>query len=169
MFEKKLVFINGAMGVGKTTTCKILLERLTPGVWLDGDWCWNMNPFLVNDETTSMVLKNIGYLLSSYLQNSSFHYVIFSWVLHQPQTVQQILNLLTTSQFRLYQFTLNCSPKALTERLNCDIAKGLRKPEVVERSLGYLPLYSAMDTVKIEVSDCSPEQAALQIEEYLTA
>ncbi len=53
---KTLLFINGSMGVGKTAVCKALLEQLTPGIFLDGDWCWNMNPFLVTDETTSMVL-----------------------------------------------------------------------------------------------------------------
>ena len=54
---KTLIFINGPMGVGKTAVCRELLERLTPGVYLDGDWCWNMNPFQVTDETKSMVMQ----------------------------------------------------------------------------------------------------------------
>lgn len=35
---KKLIIINGTMGVGKSTVCKQLLKILAPGVWLDGDW-----------------------------------------------------------------------------------------------------------------------------------
>ena len=64
---KTLIFINGPMGVGKSVVCKALLERLTPGVYLDGDWCWNMNPFQVTDETRAMVLDNITAMLSRFL------------------------------------------------------------------------------------------------------
>jgi len=37
---KNLIFINGTMGVGKTTTSKILLKLLPECVFLDGDWCY---------------------------------------------------------------------------------------------------------------------------------
>ena len=45
--KKKLFIVNGAMGVGKTTTCKELSKKLQD---LDGDWCWMINPFVVNEE-----------------------------------------------------------------------------------------------------------------------
>ncbi|WP_418717653.1 hypothetical protein [Bilophila wadsworthia] len=45
--KKQLILVGGAMGVGKSAVCRELLRQLTPGVWLDGDWCWNMNPFVV--------------------------------------------------------------------------------------------------------------------------
>jgi broad-specificity NMP kinase len=38
------------MGVGKTTTCKELSKKLQNSVWLDGDWCWMIDPFVVNEE-----------------------------------------------------------------------------------------------------------------------
>ncbi len=71
---KTLLFVNGPMGVGKTAVCKALLERLTPGVYLDGDWCWNMNPFHV---TKAMALDNITAMLSRYLACPELDYVIF--------------------------------------------------------------------------------------------
>ena len=43
---KKLILINGTMGAGKTTTCQELLKILQPSVFLDGDWCWKMHPFI---------------------------------------------------------------------------------------------------------------------------
>ena len=46
------------MGVGKTTVSKELKNRLQKSVFLDGDWCWDMNPFVVNDETKAMVMDN---------------------------------------------------------------------------------------------------------------
>ena len=39
------------MGVGKTTVSHLLKKELHHSVMLDGDWCWDMHPFIVNDET----------------------------------------------------------------------------------------------------------------------
>ena len=71
--KKQLILVGGAMGVGKSAVCRELLRQLTPGVWLDGDWCWNMNPFVVSEENKRMVLSNITHLLRAYLNNSSYH------------------------------------------------------------------------------------------------
>ena len=82
--KKQLILVGGAMGVGKSAVCRELLRQLTPGVWLDGDWCWNMNPFVVSEENKRMVLSNITHLLRAYLNNSSYRYVLFCWVMDQP-------------------------------------------------------------------------------------
>lgn len=63
---KNLIIINGTMGVGKSTVCKELNKRLIRSVWLDGDWCWMMNPWVVNDENKKMVVQNINFLLRNF-------------------------------------------------------------------------------------------------------
>ena len=80
--KKQLILVGGAMGVGKSAVCRELLRQLTPGVWLDGDWCWNMNPFVVSEENKRMVLSNITHLLRAYLNNSSYRYVLFLSLIH---------------------------------------------------------------------------------------
>ncbi|MGL4772778.1 MAG: AAA family ATPase, partial [Clostridium sp.] len=45
---KKLILINGTMGVGKSSTCQMLYKTIENSVWVDGDWCWMMHPFTVN-------------------------------------------------------------------------------------------------------------------------
>lgn len=47
---KKLYLIGGTMGVGKTTTCQVLKRKLDKSVFVDGDWCWDMHPFIVDEE-----------------------------------------------------------------------------------------------------------------------
>lgn len=89
---KHLVLISGAMGVGKSAVRRELLRPLTPGVWLDGDWCWNMNPFVVSEENKRMVLSNIAHLLRAYLDDSGYRYVVFCWVLDQPALFDAVLN-----------------------------------------------------------------------------
>jgi broad-specificity NMP kinase len=51
--------IHGTMGVGKTTVCRELYKELNNSVWLDGDWCWLMHPFVVTEENIEMVLFEI--------------------------------------------------------------------------------------------------------------
>jgi len=38
---KRLIFINGTMGVGKTTVARTLQKKLPDCAFLDGDWCWD--------------------------------------------------------------------------------------------------------------------------------
>ncbi|MFD1174912.1 AAA family ATPase [Paenibacillus puldeungensis] len=164
---KKLIMINGTMGVGKSEVSRQLLKIMTPGVWLDGDWCWNMNPFVVSDENKEMVLDNICYLLKAFLQNTGYEYIIFCWVIHQEDIFDQLLTRLIEVEFELYKISLICSKKALTSRLQNDVNAGIRTPDVIERSIPRLALYRHMDTHKIDVSDITAEQAAQEIKQFL--
>lgn len=160
---KKLILVNGTMGVGKSTVCRELLKILTPGVYLDGDWCWNMNPFVVSDENKAMVEGNITYLLKSFLRNSGYEYVVFCWVMHQEEIFEQILSPLRECEFELHKFSLVCTEKALRKRIMADVETGARTADVLERSIPRLALYRNMDTVKIDVSEISARQAAEKI------
>ena len=107
--KKQLILVGGAMGVGKSAVCRELLRQLTPGVWLDGDWCWNMNPFVVSEENKRMVLSNITHLLRAYLNNSSYRYVLFCWVMDQPLLFEAVLGPLLDIPFTLHSFSLVCT------------------------------------------------------------
>lgn len=166
---KELVFVNGTMGVGKTSVCQELLRILSPSVFLDGDWCWNMSPFVVNDETRGMVLGNIAYLLNSFLHCSAYRHVIFCWVMHETSIVEDVLGRLDLADARFSLFTLTAAPQALEERLRRDIAAGKRSPDVLERSLKRLPLYEGMNSRKIDVSAISSRKAAELVADMLGA
>lgn len=155
---KTLVFINGPMGVGKTAVGRALLERLTPGVYLDGDWC--MNPFLVTDETKSMVLDNITAMLSRFLACPELDYVIFGWVMHQSEIAQSILDRLNLSGVRVLRYTLLCSEQTLRQRIEAGTQAGVRSGDALERSLSYLPLYASQDTIKIMTDGRSVRETA---------
>lgn len=157
---KKLIFVNGTMGVGKTATCEKLLDILRPGVFLDGDWCWNMQPFTVNDETKEMVLNNISFLLNSFLKCSEYDYIIFCWVMHEEEILTDILDRLDTAEAKIFKFTLTAGKEALSKRISNDVAAGRREKDSLERSLERTALYDKMNTMKIDVSEISPERAA---------
>lgn len=160
---KKLIIVSGTMGVGKTTSCNIVLKNLEKSVYLDGDWCWNMNPFIVNEENKNMVINNITYLLRSYLKNSNFEYVIFSWVLHEQSIFKQILDPLIDLDFTLYNISLICNQNALKERLSKDVEFGIRNKEIIDRSIERIPLYNKLDTIKIDTTFLNADQTAQEI------
>lgn len=143
------------MGAGKTTVCQKLKTVLNNSVFLDGDWCWDMHPFQVNDETKEMVTGNICFLLNNFIRCSVYENIIFCWVMDRQEIIDSIVSRLDLSDCRMYSVSLVCSPGALKKRLNGDIEKGLRTADIIERSLERLPNYEQLDTVKIDVSDKS--------------
>ena len=150
--KKKLIIINGTMGVGKSTISKALYKNLENSVWLDGDRCWMMNPFVVNDENKKMVEDNIVYLLSNFLRNSSLEYIVFNWVIHEESIFDLLLNRLKDFDFELYKITLICSEEVLRNRIVEDFKNG-RGDRNLENSLKRLELYRNMDTIKIDTSN----------------
>ena len=160
---KKLYLIGGTMGVGKTTTCQLLKQRLQNSVFLDGDWCWDAHPFTVTEETKAMVIENICFLLNQFLRCSAYENVIFCWVMHQQEIIDDILSRLDLSDCSVRCISLMCTPDALIQRLQRDVDAGIRQADVIERSMARLPLYDGLDTIKLDVSTRMPEQAAAEI------
>ncbi len=162
---KKIYMIGGTMGVGKTTTCQILKEKLDNSVLLDGDWCWDMHPFQVTAETKQMVLENICFLLNQFIRCSVYENIIFCWVMHEQGIIDEILSKLETSGCRIHHISLLCSSEELRKRLQKDVDAGIRTEDVIPRSIARLGFYRELDTEKIDVSHMTPEQAAERIME----
>ena len=141
------------MGIGKTTVSRELKNRLSKSVFLDGDWCWDMNPFVVNDETKAMVMDNICYQLNNFIHCSEYENIIFCWVLHEQEIIDSILSRLDKQNINVISISLLCKEKALRERIQKDIDNKLRSKDVLERSIERIHLYEKLDTVKIEVSE----------------
>ncbi len=160
---KTLYLIGGTMGVGKTTVCQALKKKLDKCVFLDGDWCWDADPFVVTEETKKMVLQNITFLLSSFLSVSAYENVVFCWVMHESSIIDAILSKLDTENVRVMKISLMATPETLTGRLSEDIADGKRQIDVLERSLARLPLYEKLDTLHVHTDNKTKEEVANEI------
>ena len=159
---KRLFLIGGTMGVGKTTTSRILRDRLPSCAFLDGDWCWDMHPFKVTEETKRMVTDNICHVLNNFLACTEFENVVFCWVMHEQGIIDGLVSRLK-GEFELYAVSLVCSEEKLRERIEKDVAAGIRLPDVADRSAARIPLYENLNTVRIDVSDITPGEAAAHI------
>lgn len=148
------------MGVGKTAACRALKRMLPNAVLLDGDWCWDADPFMVTDETKAMVMDNICHLLANFLACPAYENVILCWVMHEQSIIDDILARLDTSDCMVRAVSLVCSEEELRARLEGDVANGIRQPDVIARSLARLPLYATLDTTKLDTTGLTPDQVA---------
>ena len=160
---KKLFIIGGTMGIGKSTVSQILKRNLPNSVFLDGDWCWDSSPFQVTAETKEMVIKNICAVLNNFLKCSAYENIIFCWVMHEQSIIDAILSGLDTANCRVLTVSLLCSEQELTQRLQKDVAAGIRTPDVIERSVQRIPLYQNLDTIKVNTSGKSVTEVAQEI------
>lgn len=157
---KNLYLIGGTMGVGKTTTCQIMKRKLNNSVFLDGDWCWDMNPFIVNDETKTMVMNNICYLLNNFIESSVYENIIFCWVMHEQNIIDGILSRVNTDECNVHLISLICDKDSLKSRLQKDVDKGIRTDDIINRSLERLKLYNNLLTQKVDISTLTPTEVA---------
>ena len=138
-------------------------KRLAQQCFLDGDWCWDTDPFQVTEETKEMVMHNICFLLNNFLRCTAYDNIIFCWVIHEQYIIDSIINELDTSACRVIKISLMTDETNLRNRLSSDIARGLRTADVIDRSVGRIRMYQVLDTVKIDTSNKTVREIADEI------
>lgn len=145
---KHVYLIGGPMGIGKSTICNQLNQDLDHSVFLDGDWCWNMDPFVVNQDTKNMVLDNITHCLNNFIHTPGIENIIFCWVMHKQDIIDKIIQKLDTEGVDIHLISLICEKEELIKRMLID----RRDNQTIQKSLQYLELYNDLDTQKIDVT-----------------
>ena len=150
---KNLYIVGGTMGVGKTSVCQQLKKILPNSVFLDGDWCWDADPFQVTDETKYMVTDNIRYLLNNFLHCTAYENVIFCWVMHQQSIIDSVIEKLDINNCDVKCISLIADEVNLRKRLIKDVESGIRVEDVIERSVTRIPMYDTLNTIKIDTNE----------------
>ena len=161
---KKLHLIGGPMGVGKTSACGYLKQLLPQSVFLDGDWCWDADPFQVTEETKAMVMDNICHLLNNFIRCTAYEHVIFCWVMHEQSIIDSILRALDADGCDIKAVSLLCDAETLRERLLEDVRRGVRTADVIERGLVRLMQCQSLNTWKIDTAGKSDSEFLKAIE-----
>ena len=151
------------MGVGKTAVCQELKKRLPAAVFLDGDWCWDSSPFVVNEETKNMVIQNITFLLDRFIHCSVYQNIIFCWVMHEQNIIDTLVGKIDTSNCKVKTISLVCDETTLKKRLQGDVDSKIRTEDVIERSIARIPLYRELNTIKIDTTGKSIDQICNEI------
>jgi hypothetical protein len=156
---KKLIIVSGTMGVGKSSVCKLLYKMAPRTAWLDGDWCWLMYPWDTCAENKEMALNNISNILMSYLANSTIDSIVFSWVLHRKEIIDDLLGRLSQYGFELRPFILECSPQQLARRMEIDGRDSIQILQSIER----LSAYKIINWVMIDTTSIDACETAARI------
>ena len=154
----KLVIVNGAPGVGKSTVAEIVFSGLSNAAFLDGDDVWRIRPFEVNDRTKAIVGKNIPFVLRSYLE-AAYDYVLLAWVMHRQEIIDAILEALSDLEFDLHVFTLVAEEGVLCERWRSRAGKQA-VPELVGDRLRQS---RRLRTTQIDTTGMEPDEVADRI------
>lgn len=157
---KKLIMVTGTMGIGKSDVGKFLYKTIENSVWLDGDWCWKMNPWVFDEESKVMVENNITYLIRNYLSNSNIDTVVLSWAIHNEEILNKVLKNISDIDHDEHTVTLVCDPVELESRMTINN----RTRSDIEKSLYRMKMYEALsDTVKLDVTHLSTYETAKEI------
>ncbi len=160
---KNVYLIGGTMGVGKTSVCQCLKQELPNAVFLDGDWCWDADPFQITVETKEMVMDNICYLLNRFIHCSAYDNIVFCWVMHEQNIIDTILDRISADDCVVKVISLMAEKDTLTERIMKDIEGGSRSIDVLDRSIARIPLYRAVNSVKVKTDGRTVHEIAEEI------
>lgn len=86
-----------------------------------------MQPFRVTSETKKMVMENICFLLNRFIRCSVYENIIFCWVMHEQEIIDEIVSKLETDGCLVHCISLVCCEEELRKRLQRDVASGIRE------------------------------------------
>jgi len=119
---KNLIFICGANGIGKSTTCAALYLKLNQSALVDSDYCRMIHPFEFSDEQKRIVEDNMTTMLINYLKCSTINNIIFSYGLHGPR--KQIFD-----NIMIKLSNIGISYKFIPIILECDLEENIRRAQ----------------------------------------
>jgi len=162
---KTLLSIHGSDGVGKSTVCRRLLQRLPHSAWLESEWCRMINPFDLTPEIEALAERHISVLLRGYLECSLVEHVIFSYGLHGPRKRiwERVLHNQRDLSFHLLPITLTCSEEENTRRMIQDgrNAAGYMQHALQTRVVYEGLPYPVLDSTRVPVEDAVEKILAL--------
>lgn len=120
-----------------------------------------MNPWDMCEQNKKMVMDNITHILRSYLASGTIDNVVFSWVLHRQDVIDELLGRLDGFDFELSGFCLTCTPERLQSRMRADG----RDIDDIKASVERLRFYPAAGWSLIDTSNITPGRAAEMIAE----
>ena len=160
--RKKLILISGSPCVGKTAVGTRLFASYDNSAYLDGDWCWCVHPFSVEDSRLRNGDRSMSFVLSNYL-NSDFEYVFFSSVvLTSPRIREGILRGITARSFETIGFTLTCSEETLKKRHD-------KRGDPGETNYSWLRLPPYPGDIVINTDDKSIREIVREMKQHIAA
>jgi len=162
---KTLIFVCGPNGVGKSTTCRRLNERLPYSARVDSDWCRCVNPWEFSEELIELNVMNLTALLGNYLRCGYVRYVIFPYGLHGPRKriFDRTMAALADIGHHFVPVLLTCETDENVRRMQQDG----RDPRRIERALEARGVYEGLRYPAIDTTHLSVDEVVDRVLELL--
>ena len=158
MRTKRVLFLNGPMGVGKTTVGRLIQRSLPQCAFIDGDWCLDLEPFVGNSETRAMAVDNILHLLAGYKGCSQCRGMVVAWLMDRPEVCRSLEKGAVRLGLETVWVTLLCTEGALSSRWREDKHCPWRTEENLRVSMHSLEGFSRLPGVQVDTSGRTAEQ-----------
>jgi len=157
---KRLIFVCGASGIGKSTICAKLYRKLNDSAFVDSDHCRMMNPFSFTDEQKFIVEDNMSTMLINYLKCSTVESIIFLYGYHGPrkQIYDNIMMRLSNTgiPFKFLPIILECELDENIKRAQNDGRPEYRIKWGVENSRN---VYDRYDYPRLDITYLTVDEA----------
>ena len=120
---KKLIFICGPNGVGKSSTGRELINHIENSAFVDSDLCALRNPF-INSEGIDIGRQFLLFMLTKYLESSLYETIIWAYGFHGhrkahfTETMRKLREL--NIKFDFIPIILTCDLDENVKRMKCD-------------------------------------------------
>ncbi len=158
---KKLLFIHGPNGVGKSTLCSLLSKEIMNSAWLESEWARCITPFVFNEDIEILTEKNMTSILRNYLECDFIKVVIFNWGFHESRKkiFERVLKNLEDVEYEYIPITLKCSLEENISRMRIDERSNAR----IEKAIRIRGIYEELPYMKVDTTDLTPEQTMKEI------
>jgi deoxyadenosine/deoxycytidine kinase len=120
---KKLIFICGPNGVGKSSTGKELINHIKNSAFVDSDLCALRNPF-INTEGIDLQKQFMLFMLTEYLKSTIYEFIIWSYGFHAHRKavfIEIMMELRKLNiEFDFIPIILTCDLDENIRRMKCD-------------------------------------------------
>lgn len=155
----RVIIINGPMGVGKTTLGKYIAEKYEGTAFIDGDWCFDIHPFVGNRETKTMAIDNILHMVDNYRKCSICKMIVLVWLMDEQWVYQKVVGGISDMGLEVKSVVLVCDKNNLIDRWKNDKKCEWRSQEWLEVSLKSLLFFSSLEN-GIDTSDLTVDTIA---------
>ena len=156
---KKLLFLCGPNGIGKTTISKKIIDILPNSAYVDSDPCRVMNPFVLNDVSIPTISKNISDLIVNYFNCPLVETVIFTYGFHgrRKKVFNNVLSNISDIEHNFIPILLWCDEQENINRMVIDN----RSNETIQRTINESrKSFAGITYPKIDITNLSIFQAA---------
>lgn len=163
---KRLLFICGPNGVGKTTVCRHIVEHTPNTAYVDSDACRLLNPFVLDNVTIPVIAKNISDMIRNYLQCDYVDTVLFSYGFHgrRKEVFDRVLASLDDLDYRFCPVLLLCEEDENIRRMHQDGRDAARIRRAIEQSR---KAFADVDYQSLDVTNLTVAETADSILELI--